>query len=70
MIINGLAVNETLTLSHIWSVTFVVPSCTWYKQLVVHIDAPILEISHNLKFSYPLKALFVELNCSGAISQS
>jgi hypothetical protein len=45
-------------------VTFVVPSCTWYKQLVVHIDAPILAIGHNLKFGYPLKASFAEVNRS------
>jgi hypothetical protein len=44
--------------------TFVVPSCTWYKQLVVHIDAPILAISHNLKSGHPLKASFAEVNRS------
>jgi hypothetical protein len=56
--------NEALTLSHVWSVTFVVHSCSWYKQLAVHIDAPILTISHNLKFGHPLKASFVEVNRS------
>jgi len=45
-------------------VTFIVPSCTWYKQLVVHIDAPILAINHNLKFGYPLKAWFAKVNRS------
>jgi hypothetical protein len=56
--------NEALTLSHVWSVTFVIPSCSWYTQLAVHIDAPILTISHNLKSSHPLKASFVEVNRS------
>ena len=48
--------NETLT--------FIISSCTWYKQLVVHIDAPILAINHNLKPAYPLKASFAEVNRS------
>jgi hypothetical protein len=56
--------NEALTLSHVWSVTFVVPSCSWYTQLAVHIYAPILTINHNLKSSYSFKTSFVEINCS------
>jgi len=44
--------------------TLVVPSCFWYKQLVVHIDVPILTISHNLKSGHPLKASFTEVNRS------
>ena len=56
--------NEALTLSHVWSVTFIVPSWTWHEQLVVHIDTPILVINHNLKSGYPLKASFVEVNRS------
>jgi hypothetical protein len=34
--------NEALTLSHVRSMTFMVSSFTWYNQLVVHINAPIL----------------------------
>jgi len=45
-------------------VTLIVPLCSWYKQLAVHIDAPILTISHNLKSGHPLKASFVEVNRS------
>ena len=56
--------NEALTLSHVWSVTFVVPSCSWYTQLAVHIYAPILTINHNLKSSHSFKTSFVEVNCS------
>jgi hypothetical protein len=56
--------NEALTLSHVWSVTFVVPSCFWYTQLAVHIYAPILTINHNLKSDHSLKTSFVEVNCS------
>ena len=44
--------------------TFVVPSCTWYKQLIVHIDAPILAFNHNHKIGYPLKASFAKVNSS------
>ena len=46
------------------ALTFITSSCTWYKQLVVHIDASILAINHNLKPGYPLKASFVEVNRS------
>ena len=53
-----------LTLSHVWGMTFVVPSCTWYKQLIVHIDAPILAFNHNHKIGYPLKASFAKVNSS------
>jgi len=56
--------NEALTLSHVWSVTFVVPSCSWYTQLAVHIYAPILTISHNLKSGHSLKTSFVKVNYS------
>jgi len=56
--------NEALTLSHVWSVTFVIPSCSWYTQLVAHIYAPILTINHNLKFDHSFKTSFVEVNCS------
>jgi hypothetical protein len=45
-------------------VTYVVPLCTWYERLVVHINAQIIVISHNLKSGYPLKASFVEVNRS------
>jgi hypothetical protein len=44
--------------------TFVVPLCTWFERLVVHINASILAINHNLKFGYPLKASFAEVNRS------
>jgi hypothetical protein len=56
--------NEVLTLSHAWSVTFVVPLCSWYTQLAVHIYAPILTISHNLYSDHSLMTSFVEVNCS------
>jgi len=56
--------NEALTLSHVWSVTFVVPSCSWYTQLTAHIRAPILTINHNLKSGHSFKTSFVEVNCS------
>jgi hypothetical protein len=56
--------NEVLTLSHAWSVTFVVPSCSWYTQLAVYIYAPILTISYNLKSGHSLTTSFVEVNCS------
>ncbi|KAL9400797.1 hypothetical protein Peur_004646 [Populus x canadensis] len=56
--------NKALTLSHVRSVTFVVPSCSWYTQLAIHIDVSILTISHNLKFGHPFKESFVEVNCS------
>jgi hypothetical protein len=56
--------NEALTLSHVRSVTFVVPSCSWYTQLAVHIYASTLTINHNLKSSHSFKTLFVEVNCS------
>jgi hypothetical protein len=46
------------------ALTFIISSCTWYKQHVVHIDAPILTINHNLKPDYPLKASFAEVNRS------
>jgi hypothetical protein len=56
--------NEALTLSHVWSVTFVVPSCSWYTQLVVHIYAPILAINYNLKSGHSFKTSFIEVNYS------
>ena len=56
--------NEALTLSHVWSVTFVVPLCSWYTQLAVHIDAPILAINYNLKSGPSFKTSFVEVNYS------
>jgi hypothetical protein len=56
--------NEALTLSHVWSVKFVVPSCSWYTQLAIHIYAPILTINHNLKSGHSFKILFVEVNYS------
>jgi hypothetical protein len=56
--------NEALTLSHVWSLTFVVPSCSWYTQLAVHIYALILTINHNLKSGHYFKTSFVEVNCS------
>ena len=56
--------NEALTLSHVWSVTFVVPSCSWYTQLAVYIYAPILPINYNLKSDHSFKTSFVEVNCS------
>jgi len=58
--------NEALTLSHVRSVTFVVPSCSWYTQLAVYIYiyASILTINHNLKSGHSLKTSFVEVNCS------
>jgi len=46
------------------ALTFIISSCTWYKQLVVHINAPVFAINHNLKPSYPLKASFAEVNRS------
>jgi len=45
-------------------VTFLVSLCTWYEWLVVHIYASIFAINHNLKFSYPLKTSFSEINHS------
>jgi len=56
--------NEALILSHVWSVTFGVPSCSWYTQLAVHIYAPIFTINHNLKSGHSFKTSFVEVNCS------
>jgi hypothetical protein len=56
--------NEALTLSHVQSVTFVVPSCSWNTQLAVHIYAPILTINHNLKSDHSFKTSFVEVNYS------
>jgi hypothetical protein len=56
--------NEALTLSHVRNVTFVVPSCSWDTQLVIHIYEPILNINHNLKSGHSFKTLFVEVNCS------
>jgi len=56
--------NEALTLSHVRSVTFVVPSCSWYTQLAVHIYTSILTINHNLKSGHSFKTSFVEVNCS------
>ena len=56
--------NEALTLSHIWSVTFVVPLCSGYTQLAVHIYAPILAINYNLKSGHSFKTSFVEVNYS------
>jgi hypothetical protein len=46
------------------ALTFIISSCTWYKKLIVHIDAPIFTINHNLKPGYPLKASFAEVNRS------
>jgi len=56
--------NEALTWSHVWSVTFVVPSCSWYTQLAVHIYAPILAINYNLKSGHSFKTSFIEVNYS------
>jgi hypothetical protein len=56
--------NEALTLSHVWSVTFVVPSCSWYTQLAVYIYTLILAINYNLKSGHSFKTSFVELNYS------
>ena len=56
--------NETLRLSHVWSVTFVVPSCFWYTQLAVYIYAPILAINYNLKSDHSFKTSFIEVNYS------
>jgi hypothetical protein len=56
--------NEALTLSHVQSVTFVVPSCSWNTQLAVHIYVPILTINHNLKSGHSFKTSFVEVNYS------
>jgi hypothetical protein len=56
--------NEALTLSHVRSVTFVVPSCSWYTQLAVHIYTSILTINHNLKSGHSFKTSFVEVNYS------
>jgi len=46
------------------ALTFIIFSCTWYKQHVVHVDAPIFAINHNFKLGYPLKASFAEVNHS------
>jgi len=56
--------NEALTLSHVWSVIFVVPSYSWYTQLAVHIYAPILATNYNLKSGHSFKTSFIEVNYS------
>ena len=56
--------NKALTLSHVWSVTFVVSSCSWYTQLAVYIYTLILAINYNLKSGHSFKTSFVEVNYS------